>query len=74
MENASPRSGIVSSIYNKSPSPAEYKIKSSFDIIAEEGKKKSNIQKKLKLQKSTELKKKENSENNNNMVLILQGN
>ena len=74
MENASPRSGIVSSIYNKSPSPAEYKIKSSFDVIAEEGKKKSNIQKKLKLQKSNELKKKESNENNNNMELILQGN
>ena len=74
MENTSPRSGIVSSIYNKSPSPAEYKIKSSFDIIAEEGRKKSNIQKKLKLQKSNELRKKENEENNNNMFLLLEEN
>ena len=39
---------------SNSPSPCDYKIKSSFDIIAEEGKKISEIRKKIKINEEIE--------------------
>lgn len=47
MDNQSPRSGIISS-NQRSPSPVDYKLKSRFDIIVEEGQKKSKIHEKIK--------------------------
>ena len=59
------------------PSPAEYKIKSSFELIADQGKKISENRKRIKMRemkevqdkssfkKSNELNKKLNNENNN---------
>ena len=77
MSNMSPRSGdINSSPYKKSPSPAEYKIKSSFDIIAQEGEKISKIKDKLRKQNQKEDKKTENKngnvkeENNDNKLVL----
>ena len=75
MQNLSPRSGSVD-IHRKSPSPADYNFKSSFDIIAEQGEKISKIKNEIKKKKMEELKNKENKlekETNNkpNIVLIL---
>ena len=68
MDNMSQRGGILSSEYKKSPSPADYNIKSKFDVIVEEGKKISEIKSKIKLKNSMEIKRrqniKENEENN----------
>ena len=58
MDNMSPRGGLISYEYKKSPSPAEYTIKSKFDLIAEEGKKISKIKNKIKLKNSIEMKRK----------------
>ena len=59
MDNMSQRgSGIESSANQKSPSPAEYKIKSSFDKIIENGKKILKMRNKIKMQKSQKLEKK----------------
>ena len=77
MENMSQRGGIVSSAYNKSPSPANYKIKSNFDIIVEEGQKISKIRNKINMQNSMEIKRRKNKnekEENNNSKLILDTN
>ena len=60
MGNMSQRSGVINSLFKKSPSPAEYKIKSSFDIIAQEGEKISKIKDKLKKQNKKDVKKNEN--------------
>ena len=72
MENMSPRNGDFSSVYRKSPSPAEYKIKSSFDIIAEKGKKISEIKDKIRKNNKKDIKHSENKEENNgNNKLLL---
>lgn len=60
MDNKSPRNGIVSSSKERSPSPVDYKLKSSFDIIVEEGQKKSLIKNKIK-EKANEQKLKEDN-------------
>ena len=80
MKNISKREGIISSAYEKSPSPAEYKIKSNFDIIVEEGQKISKIKDKIKMQNSMEIKKnpnlkekeeyKSNNNTNNNLLSL----
>ena len=74
MDNMAQRGGIIDSVYKKSPSPADYKIKSNFDIIVEEGKKISKIKNKIKMQKSMEIKNRKNKiekdENNNNQLLL----
>ena len=74
MNNYSLRSGIVSPKQNLFPSPAEYKIKSKFDIIAEEGRKISSIHQKIKNKKSLELKKRnekrENQDKNDNIIIL----
>ena len=62
MDNKSPRNGIISSNKERSPSPVDYKLKSSFDIIVEEGQKKSIIKNKIK-EKGNEQKLKENNNN-----------
>ena len=77
MENMSQRGGIVSSADKKSPSPADYKIKSNFDIIVEEGQKISKIRNKINMQNSMEIKRRKNineKEENNNSKLILDTN
>ena len=56
--NLSKREGINQKTQN-SPSPADYKIKSSFEIIAEKGKKISEIREKIRM--------KENLKNNKNI-------
>ena len=43
MDSSSQRGEIIASANNKSPSPADYKIKSNFDKIVEEGEKISKI-------------------------------
>ena len=62
MDNKSPRNGIISSSKEISPSPVDYKLKSSFDIIVEEGQKKSIINNKIK-EKGNEQKLKEDNNN-----------
>ena len=68
MDSMSQRGAIITYEYKKSPSPAEYKMKSKFDLIVEEGKKISEIKNKIKLKKSMEIKRRqnlrENEENN----------
>ena len=76
MGNMSQRSGVINSLFKKSPSPAEYKIKSSFDIISQEGEKIPKIKDKLKKQykkdvKKTEDKKEREEEEGNNENNIL---
>ena len=62
MDNKSPRNGIIPSNKGRSPSPVDYKLKSSFDIIVEEGQKKSIINNKIK-EKGNEPKLKEDNNN-----------
>ena len=76
MQNLSQRSGSVE-IHRKYPSPADYNIKSSFDIIAEQGEKISKIKKEIRKKKLEELKKKENikekNEKNKSKNLLILG-
>ena len=51
------------------PSPAEYKIKSSFEIIAEQGKKISNNKIRIQMKEMQEKQKLKNNESNNKLVL-----
>ena len=70
MDNMAQRGGIISSAYRKSPSPAEYNIKSNFDEIVKEGEKISKIKSKIKIQNSLEIKRRHNKnekEENNNL-------
>ena len=70
MENLSPRSRIVSKVNEKSPSPAEYKIKSSFDVIAEKGKEISKIRNKIKIQQQNKEDKKDKKDKNNEKYIV----
>ena len=60
MDSMSQRGAIISYEYKKSPSPAQYKMKSKFDLIVEEGKKISEIKNKIKLKNSMEIKRRQN--------------
>ena len=82
MDSLSQRGEIISSANKKSPSPADYKIKSNFDKIVEEGEKISKIKNKIKIQNSMEIKRRENlkekeekndeSNNNSQIQLVLE--
>ena len=82
MDSLSQRGEIISSANKRSPSPADYKIKSNFDKIVEEGEKISKIKNKIKIQNSMEIKRRENlkekeekndeSNNNSQIQLVLE--
>ena len=80
MDNKSPKKRVVNSLDKRSPSPAEYKLKSSFDIIAKEGEKiskikdiikKKNIEKAKMIEKKKEEEEKKKDNEKNRLVLFV---
>ena len=79
MENKSPRSRVINSSDKKSPSPAEYKIKSSFDNVVKEGEKiskikdiikKKNVEKAKMIEKKKEEEEKKKNDEKNKLILF----